>query len=62
MPDSALNIQAGSMYLDIAKNKLSGVHKSCGTSPGYENKILLCKIDLKQDGKHPAAALQRIHK
>lgn len=50
------------MYLDIAKNKLSGVHKSCGTSPGYENKILLCKIDLKQDGKHPAAALQRIHK
>ena len=60
MTDSALNIQAGSIYLDIAKNQLSGVDKSYGAGSGYQKKILLCEIDLKKDAKHPSAALQLI--
>lgn len=62
MLDPALNIQCGSMYLDIAKNKLAGVDKSYGTGPGYSKKIMLCEVDLKKDSKHPQAALNLIHK
>src|SRR5688500_9160646 len=35
MGDAAKNIQCGTYYLDIAKNKLGGVDKSFGTGPGY---------------------------
>lgn len=62
MFDPAINIQCGTLYLDIAKSKLAGVDKSYGTGPGYSKKILLCEIDMKKDSKHPQAALNLIHK
>lgn len=62
MTDPVKNIQCGTYYLDIAKNKLGGVDMSYGTGPGYSKSILACEISLKSDGNHPLVALHKIHK
>jgi membrane-bound lytic murein transglycosylase MltF len=60
MTDAAKNIQCGTLYLDIAKNKLGGIDKSYGTGPGYSNSIVACEGCLK-NGQAPMVALQKIH-
>jgi len=61
MTDAAKNIQCGTLYLDIAKNKLGGIDKSYGTGPGYSTSIVACETCLK--AVQPAAvALEKIHK
>jgi membrane-bound lytic murein transglycosylase MltF len=62
MTDTAKNIQCGTMYLDIAKNRMGGVDKSFGTGQGYSKSIVACEICLKGDSEHPVAALHKIHK
>lgn len=62
MKDAAKNIQCGTLYLDIAKNKLSGVDTSFGTGPGYSRTIVTCEKCLKEDSSHPTIALHKIHR
>jgi len=62
MTDATKNIRCGTLYLDIAKNKLAGVDKSFGTGPGYSRSIVACEKCLKEDGEHPVVALHKIHK
>ena len=62
MTDAAKNIQCGTYYLDIAKNKLAGVDKSYGTGPGYSKSIVTCEACLLSDKDHPLVALHKIHK
>ncbi len=62
MTDAAKNIQCGTYYLDIAKNKLGGVDKSYGTGAGYSSSILKCEKCMKDDKEHPMVALHKIHK
>ncbi len=62
MFDAAKNIQCGTYYLDIAKNKLAGIDKSYGTGPGYSKSIFACEKCLKDDATHPMVALHKIHK
>jgi hypothetical protein len=62
MAGAAKNIQCGTMYLDIAKNRMGGVNKSFGTGQGYSKSIVACEICLKGDSEHPRAALHKIHK
>ena len=61
MTDAAKNIQAGTYYLDIAKNKLGGVDTSFGTGPGYSKSIVVCEKCLKEDSEHYMTALHKIH-
>ena len=62
MIDAVKNIQCGTYYLDIAKNKLAGVDKSFGTGAGYSKSIQACEISLQSDKEHPMIALHKIHK
>jgi hypothetical protein len=62
MTDPAKNVQCGTMYLDIAKNKLGGVDTSFGTGKGYSKSIKVCEECLKTDALHPMVALHKIHK
>lgn len=62
MTDPATNIQCGSMYLDITKNKMAGVDISFGTGIGYSKSIVICEECLKKDSVHPMSALHKIHK
>lgn len=62
MTDAAKNIQCGTYYLDIAKNKLAGVDKSYGTGEGYSKSIVTCEACLQSDQEHPLVALHKIHK
>ncbi len=62
MNDPAKNIQCGTMYLDIAKNKLGGVDVSFGTGKGCSKSIKVCEECLKKDANHPMVALHKIHK
>ena len=62
MTDAAKNIQCGTMYLDIAKNKLGGIDASFGTGMGYSKSIKACEECLKKDSSHPMVALHKIHK
>ena len=62
MKDAAKNIQCGTLYLDIAKNKLAGVDASFRTGPGYSKVIAVCEKCLKEDRSHPMIALHKIHK
>ena len=62
MKNAVKNIQCGTLYLDIAKNKLAGVDISFGTGPGYSKTIVACETCLKEDGSHPVIALHKIHK
>jgi hypothetical protein len=61
MTDAVKNVQCGTLYLDIAKNKLGGVDSSYGTGPGYSRSIVRCESCLKSDAVHYQAALQKIH-
>jgi len=61
MTDPVKNVQCGTLYLDIAKNKLGGVDASYGTGPGYSRNIVTCEAGLKGDADHPQVALQKIH-
>ncbi len=61
MTDAAKNIQCGTLYLDIAKQKLAGIDKSFGTGPGYSKSIVKCEDCLKKDNAHPMTALHKIH-
>ncbi|OYV02264.1 MAG: hypothetical protein CFE45_01120 [Burkholderiales bacterium PBB5] len=62
MTDAVKNIQCGTLYLDIAKNKLGGVDLSFGTGKGYSKSIVACETCLKSDAAHPMVALHKIHK
>ena len=62
MSDAAKNIQCGTYYLDIAKNKLGGVDSSFGTGPGYSKSIVVCEKCLKDDKEHYMAALYKLHR
>lgn len=62
MTDPAKNIQCGTYYLDIAKNKLGGVDKSFGTGTEYSKSIIACETALKGDKDHYTIALHKIHK
>lgn len=62
MTDSTKNIQCGTYYLDIAKNKLGGVDKSYGTGPGYSKSIIACEICLKKGDDNNMVCLHKIHK
>lgn len=62
MKDTVKNIQCGTLYLDIAKNKLSGVDTSFGTGPDYSRSIVTCEKCLKEDSSHPMIALHKIHR
>lgn len=62
MTDAAKNIQCGTMYLDIAKNKMAGVDTSFGTGKGYSKSIVACEDCLKMDAEHPMVSLHKIHK
>jgi hypothetical protein len=61
MTDAVKNVQCGTLYLDIAKNKLGGVDSSYGTGPGYSRSIVACEACLKSDVVHYQVALQKIH-
>ncbi|MCQ8895226.1 transglycosylase SLT domain-containing protein [Limnobacter humi] len=61
MLDPATNIQCGTLYLDIAKNKLGGIDASFGTGKGYSKSIHTCEACLKGDTAHPMVALHKIH-
>ncbi len=61
MGDAAKNIQCGTYYLDISKNKLGGVDTSFGTGPGYSKSIVVCEKCLKDGKEHYMAALYKIH-
>lgn len=61
MTDAVKNVQCGTLYLDIAKNKLGGVDTSYGTGPGYSRGIVTCESCLQSDAVHYQAALQKIH-
>jgi hypothetical protein len=62
MGDAAKNIQCGTRYLDIAKNRMGGIDKSFGTGAGYSKSIVVCEKCLKDDAEHPMVALHKIHK
>ncbi|WKJ91936.1 transglycosylase SLT domain-containing protein [Methylomonas montana] len=62
MTDAVKNIQCGSYYLDIAKNKLNGIDTGYGTGEGYSKSIMACEISLKSDKDHYMVALHKIHK
>lgn len=61
MTDSAKNVQCGTLYLDIAKNRMSGVDISFGTGKGYTKSIEKCEACLKKDAAHPMTAFHKIH-
>lgn len=61
MTDAATNIQCGTYYLDIAKNKLAGIDKSYGTGPGYSKSIVACAKCLNEDGEHNMVCMHKIH-
>ena len=62
MTDPAKNIQCGTIYLDIAKNKLGGVDTAFGTGKGYSKSIITCEECLKKNVSHPMVCLHKIHK
>ena len=62
MTDPARNVQCGTFYLDIAKNKLAGIDKSYGTGPGYSRSIVACEKCLRKGEEHSMACLHKIHK
>lgn len=62
MIDAAKNVQCGTMYLDIAKNRMGGVDVSFGTGQGYSKSIVVCETCLISDSEHPMVALHKIHK
>jgi hypothetical protein len=62
MADAAKNIRCGTMYLDIARNKMAGIDVSFGTGKGYSTSIRACESCLKGDSQHPMVALHKIHK
>jgi hypothetical protein len=62
MTDAVKNIQCGTYYLDIAKNKLAGIDKSYGTGPGYSKSIIACEACLKGGKENTMACLHKIHK
>ncbi len=61
MTDAVKDVQCGTLYPDIAKNKLGGVDTSYGTRPGYSRGIVSCESCLQSDAVHYQAALQKIH-
>jgi membrane-bound lytic murein transglycosylase MltF len=61
MTDATKNIQCGTLYLDLAKTKLSGVDKSYGTGPGYSKNIETCEACLVKGTDHSQACLDKIH-
>jgi soluble lytic murein transglycosylase-like protein len=61
MTDPALNVQCGTYYLDIARNKLGGVDTSYGTGPGYSDSIVKCELCLKAGKEHAMKCLHLIH-
>lgn len=62
MGEAIKNIQCGTLYLDLAKNKLAGIDKSYGTGLGYSRSIFACEKCLAGDKDHPIVALHKIHK
>lgn len=62
MNDPATNIQCGTYYLDLAKNKLAGIDKSYGTGPGYSKSIIACEKCMKEADAHNMVCLHKIHK
>jgi hypothetical protein len=61
MTDPDKNIQCGTYYLDIAKNKLGGVDQSYGTGPGYSKSVVTCEGCLKKADDHNMVCLHKIH-
>lgn len=61
MTDPEKNVECGTYYLDIAKNKLAGVDKSYGTGPGYSKSIVACEKCLKKEEEHSMVCLHKIH-
>ena len=62
MTDAVKNIQCGTRYLDIAKNRMAGIDVSFGTGAGYSKSIFACEACLQSDAEHPQVALHKIHK
>lgn len=62
MTDATKNIQCGTYYLDIAKNKLGGIDTGFGTGPGYSKSIVECEACMKKEQTHTMVCLHKIHK